>query len=135
MARWTDAFLQAASGHPITAAVVISALLASDFVMPIPSSVLSTGAGFLLGFGRVDAEENHVLARLVKTPGSFQVSSFLLTGFAPGSPEINQYNFTPQIRKLNSLAIIGGQGKIGGYLTDTYWALLGTAQTKGKYHQ
>ena len=48
--NWTRNFLDAASGHSILVAVVLSALLGSDILLPIPSSVVSTAAGLLLGF-------------------------------------------------------------------------------------
>lgn len=46
---WTTAFTTT-PGNATAAGVAIAALLASDIVLPIPSSLLSTAAGVLLGF-------------------------------------------------------------------------------------
>lgn len=46
---WTADFLSSASSHPFTAALVLGSLLASDILLPIPSSMVSTGSGFVLG--------------------------------------------------------------------------------------
>lgn len=45
-----NAFLQSASGHSFATMGVIVALLACDIFLPVPSSIVSTSAGFLLGF-------------------------------------------------------------------------------------
>jgi uncharacterized membrane protein YdjX (TVP38/TMEM64 family) len=50
--RWTEAFIESASGQPGWVAVVLGSLLASDILLPVPSSLISTAAGFLLGFTR-----------------------------------------------------------------------------------
>ncbi len=47
--EWTDAFLRASARHSFISGGVIFALLASDILLPIPSSIVSTGAGFVLG--------------------------------------------------------------------------------------
>lgn len=47
---WTDSFLQSASHQTGLVAVVLSSLLAADILIPTPSSVVSTAAGFFLGF-------------------------------------------------------------------------------------
>jgi uncharacterized membrane protein YdjX (TVP38/TMEM64 family) len=47
---WTERFIESASQQPILVALVLGGLLASDIVLPIPSSLTSTAAGFLLGF-------------------------------------------------------------------------------------
>lgn len=47
---WTRAFL--AQPHaPWILGIVIAALLAADVLLPVPSSIVSIGAGALLGFG------------------------------------------------------------------------------------
>lgn len=43
-------FIKTALSHSFTTAFIIFILLASDILLPIPSSVVSTGAGFILGF-------------------------------------------------------------------------------------
>lgn len=47
--RWANAFVQSGAGR-WQAAAIIAALLAADIVLPVPSSLLSTAAGVLLGF-------------------------------------------------------------------------------------
>jgi uncharacterized membrane protein YdjX (TVP38/TMEM64 family) len=47
---WTGELLQATGQHVAYTATVLTALLASDIILPIPSSLVSTGAGYLLGF-------------------------------------------------------------------------------------
>jgi uncharacterized membrane protein YdjX (TVP38/TMEM64 family) len=47
---WTADLLKTSSRHPVYTAAVLCILLASDIVLPVPSSIISTGAGFLLGF-------------------------------------------------------------------------------------
>jgi uncharacterized membrane protein YdjX (TVP38/TMEM64 family) len=47
---WTGAFLESASSRPLLIAFVLSLLLATDIFLPVPSSVVSTAAGLLLGF-------------------------------------------------------------------------------------
>lgn len=47
---WTNAFLGASGNHPAWTAVVMFALLTSDILLPVPSSIISAGAGYLLGF-------------------------------------------------------------------------------------
>lgn len=47
--EWTKTFIQAAARHSFISAVIIFAMLASDIILPIPSSLVSTGAGFILG--------------------------------------------------------------------------------------
>lgn len=49
---WTDAFLLTAAGHPALTSAVLGGLLASDIVLPVPSSVVSTACGWTLGAGR-----------------------------------------------------------------------------------
>lgn len=47
--HWATVFVQSGTGRGQVAAV-IAALLASDIALPVPSSLLSTAAGALLGF-------------------------------------------------------------------------------------
>ena len=49
---WTERFIESASQQPTLVALVLGGLLASDIVLPIPSSLTSTATGFLLGFVR-----------------------------------------------------------------------------------
>jgi len=47
---WTRDFLESASGQPILVAIVLGLLLGTDILLPVPSSIVSTAAGLLLGF-------------------------------------------------------------------------------------
>jgi uncharacterized membrane protein YdjX (TVP38/TMEM64 family) len=47
---WTNDFLQSSQEHVASTAVILGLLLASDIFLPIPSSIVGTSAGFLLGF-------------------------------------------------------------------------------------
>jgi uncharacterized membrane protein YdjX (TVP38/TMEM64 family) len=47
---WTESFLQAASDQIGLVAVMLTSLLSSDILLPIPSSLVSTAAGYFLGF-------------------------------------------------------------------------------------
>jgi uncharacterized membrane protein YdjX (TVP38/TMEM64 family) len=47
---WTTHFVSASETNKSWTAFVLSLMLASDIFLPIPSSIVSTGAGFLLGF-------------------------------------------------------------------------------------
>lgn len=47
---WTEHFLQGANDRPLLTGAVLSLMLASDILAPIPSSMVSTAAGFVLGF-------------------------------------------------------------------------------------
>lgn len=46
---WTEGFLESASERSVLVAVVLGSLLASDILLPVPSSLTSTAAGLLLG--------------------------------------------------------------------------------------
>ena len=48
--NWTRDFLESASGRPLLVAVVFGLLLGTDILLPVPSSIVSTAAGLLLGF-------------------------------------------------------------------------------------
>lgn len=48
---WTQQFLSAAKERPFLVAMVLGGLLASDILLPVPSSIVSTACGLLLGFG------------------------------------------------------------------------------------
>jgi uncharacterized membrane protein YdjX (TVP38/TMEM64 family) len=48
--EWTNQFLKPSANNKIWAATVISFLLAADIFLPVPSSIVSTGSGYLLGF-------------------------------------------------------------------------------------
>ncbi|MGD9100207.1 MAG: VTT domain-containing protein [Anaerolineae bacterium] len=47
---WTDDFVESASDQPAWVAMVLGSLLASDILIPTPSSLVSTAAGLILGF-------------------------------------------------------------------------------------
>jgi len=47
---WTEAMLRSAEHQSGWVALVLSSLLAVDILVPVPSSLVSTAAGFLLGF-------------------------------------------------------------------------------------
>ncbi len=49
--KWTDDFVESASDQPGLVALVLGLLLAVDILVPVPSSLVSTAAGFVLGFG------------------------------------------------------------------------------------
>ena len=46
---WTKRFIDTAGAHPWLCAAVLGGLLASDILLPIPSSIVSTACGLLLG--------------------------------------------------------------------------------------
>ena len=46
---WTQDFLASAGEHKTVTGLVLGGLLASDILFPIPSSIVSTGAGLTLG--------------------------------------------------------------------------------------
>jgi uncharacterized membrane protein YdjX (TVP38/TMEM64 family) len=47
--EWTGVFLETAHGKPLLVVSVLGGLLASDILFPVPSSIVSTGCGMLLG--------------------------------------------------------------------------------------
>ncbi len=47
---WTAEILKTSGQHPVYIALIICLLLASDILLPVPSSIISIAAGFLLGF-------------------------------------------------------------------------------------
>lgn len=47
---WINSFIESANSHSFITAAIISALLASDILLPVPSSIVATSAGFFLGF-------------------------------------------------------------------------------------
>jgi uncharacterized membrane protein YdjX (TVP38/TMEM64 family) len=49
---WTESFVNSTTGYTGWIAVVLSSLLAVDILLPLPSSLISTAAGFLLGLVR-----------------------------------------------------------------------------------
>ena len=48
--NWTAELLKTSGQHPGYIGLLLCILLASDILLPVPSSIVSTGAGFLLGF-------------------------------------------------------------------------------------
>lgn len=46
---WTADFIAGAGRHPFLVGTVLGGLLVGDIVLPVPSSLVSTGAGMLLG--------------------------------------------------------------------------------------
>jgi uncharacterized membrane protein YdjX (TVP38/TMEM64 family) len=50
MDLWTGQLLETSGLHVGYTAAILTALLASDILLPIPSSLVSTGAGYLMGF-------------------------------------------------------------------------------------
>ena len=46
---WTESFLRSASDQSTWVALVLGSLLATDILVPVPSSLVSTAAGFFLG--------------------------------------------------------------------------------------
>ena len=48
--EWTRTFLDVAHNRPWTTSLVLGGLLASDILLPVPSSIASTACGSLLGF-------------------------------------------------------------------------------------
>ena len=49
VAAWFDARMDAAAGYPLASAAVLFSLLASDIILPVPSSLVSTSCGLILG--------------------------------------------------------------------------------------
>jgi uncharacterized membrane protein YdjX (TVP38/TMEM64 family) len=47
---WTAAMLETPRHHPAISGLILGGLLASDILLPVPSSIVSTGCGLLLGF-------------------------------------------------------------------------------------
>lgn len=47
---WTEAFITTTQHQPIITGLVLGLLLVSDILLPVPSSIVSTAAGYLLGF-------------------------------------------------------------------------------------
>lgn len=47
---WTQQILRTFEEHPLLTATLLGILLLSDILLPVPSSIVSTGAGFLFGF-------------------------------------------------------------------------------------
>jgi uncharacterized membrane protein YdjX (TVP38/TMEM64 family) len=47
---WSKAALTTADEHSLTVALLLGGLLASDILLPVPSSIVSTACGLLLGF-------------------------------------------------------------------------------------
>jgi uncharacterized membrane protein YdjX (TVP38/TMEM64 family) len=46
---WTQQLVNSANQHPLLTGITLAALLASDILLPIPSSMVSTACGLLLG--------------------------------------------------------------------------------------
>ncbi|MEA3308800.1 MAG: VTT domain-containing protein [Chloroflexota bacterium] len=49
---WTENFIEETTAQPGWVATILSGLLMLDILIPVPSSLVSTAAGFLLGFTR-----------------------------------------------------------------------------------
>jgi len=49
---WTESFIEGPRQHPGVVSLVLGGLLGSDILFPIPSSIVSTACGLLLGFAR-----------------------------------------------------------------------------------
>jgi uncharacterized membrane protein YdjX (TVP38/TMEM64 family) len=49
---WTSAFIKGPRRHPGVVSLVLGGLLGSDILFPVPSSIVSTACGLLLGFVR-----------------------------------------------------------------------------------
>lgn len=47
---WTATFIATTRDQPVFTGLVLGLLLVSDILLPVPSSIVSTAAGFLLGF-------------------------------------------------------------------------------------
>ena len=50
MEAWIAAFLHTGAERPLAVAAVVILLLAGDVILPVPSSLVGTAAGFFLGF-------------------------------------------------------------------------------------
>lgn len=70
--NWTAGFIDGARSRPVIAAAVLGGLLAADILLPVPSSLVSTACGMLLGF----------LPGLLVSVAGMTVSSF--AGYAIG---------------------------------------------------
>lgn len=75
---WTAMFVSTAGRKPLLTALTLGGLLASDILLPVPSSIVSTSCGLLLGF---------VLGSLVSLTGMI-ISSVVgyWMGFLLGRP-------------------------------------------------
>jgi uncharacterized membrane protein YdjX (TVP38/TMEM64 family) len=75
-----QAFLQQAAARPMLAALVLAGLLAVDIIAPIPSSLIGTACGVVLGFGvgtlvgftglTISCVAGYALGRLCRTPAT-----------------------------------------------------------------
>jgi uncharacterized membrane protein YdjX (TVP38/TMEM64 family) len=75
-----QAFLQQAAARPALAALVLAGLLAVDIIAPIPSSLVGTACGVILGFGggtlvgftglTISCAVGYALGRLCRTPAT-----------------------------------------------------------------
>jgi uncharacterized membrane protein YdjX (TVP38/TMEM64 family) len=75
---WVGTFLETARSRPVSCAGVLCGLLAFDIVLPVPSSIVSTAAGGILGF----------LPGAAVTFVGMSLSCILgfLLGWGPGTP-------------------------------------------------
>ncbi|MFO7936997.1 MAG: hypothetical protein R6V06_05240, partial [Kiritimatiellia bacterium] len=48
--EWTGGIIKTGRRHPLYAGIILSALLASDILLPVPSCIVSTACGMILGF-------------------------------------------------------------------------------------
>ena len=100
---WTDGFLQRSAERPGLVALVLGGLLASDIVLPVPSSVASTAAGYILGF------VGGTVVSLVGMSISCVLGYGL--GFGPGRPLAARLVGESEITRLEAL-----YGRLGDWV-------------------
>ena len=93
---WTREFLASASGQPVLVAVVLGLLLATDILLPVPSSVVSTAAGLFLGFA----------AGLVTSLAGMTVSCIagFWLGAGLGRPMASRMVGTGELKRLENMS-------------------------------
>lgn len=93
---WTQGFTERAANRPFRAAAVLSGLLATDIVFPIPSSLASTAAGLLLGFAGGTATS--MAGMTVSCAAGF------LIGRRCGQPVISRFMGAGELERLSRLS-------------------------------
>jgi uncharacterized membrane protein YdjX (TVP38/TMEM64 family) len=96
MDAWSVARLQSLAGRPAVVAALVVALLAADVLIPVPSSVVATLAGALLGFA------GGLLANLLGM-GAGCVAAYAIGRWA-GAPAAGRIVGAGQVARLHALA-------------------------------
>jgi uncharacterized membrane protein YdjX (TVP38/TMEM64 family) len=92
---WTEAFVDRGRAAPLRAALVLGGLLAGDILLPVPSSLVSTACGLLLGA---------VTGTLVSLTG---MTVSCIVGFwlarLLGRPFVSRFSGTDDLTRMESL--------------------------------